>query len=178
MHHVCLALYEIRLPLIAATLFLPLCACARPLYIKNASAAQLEGLLAAQRSVGDFRSRADELLGSATELRREARVLKRTVETVKANDDPDPLEASANVAVRIAQIQAQESRRSDPLQELRPKHEEQMDILGSLLNLLFRGQSLIHEYIMTDVGPGADRISEIGIGLDGLLNRQNGRTPQ
>ena len=178
MPHICLARHEIRRSLIAAALILSLSACARPTYIKNASATQLEGLLSAQQNVSDYRLRADELFASATELRREARVLKRTVETVKDNSDPDPLEASAAVAVRIAQIQAQEARRPGPLRKLRPKHEEQMDILGSLLDLLYRSQTLIHEYILTDIGPGADRMTEIGAGLDGLLNRQDGGTPQ
>lgn len=174
----CLAMYEIRRALIAAVLVLPLSACAKPTYVKNASATQLEGLLSAQQNVSDYQLRADELFASATELRREARVLKRTVETVKANSDPDPLEASAAVAVRIAQIQAQEARRPDPLRKLRPRHEEQMDILGSLLDMLYRSQALIHEYIMTDIGPSADRMTEIGSGLDRLLKRQDGRTPQ
>ena len=178
MQHACRALHEIRRSLIAAALILPLSACAKPTYIKNASATQLEGLLAAQQKVADFQIHADELFDSATELRREARVLKRTVETVKENTDPDPLEASASVAVRIAQIQAQEARRPGPLRKLRPKHEEQMHILGSLLDLLHRSQALIHEYIMTDIGPSADRMTGIGASLDGLLNRQEGRTPQ
>ena len=159
-------------------LILPLYACAKPSYIKNASATQLEGLLSAQQNVSDYQLRADELFVSATELRREARVLKRTVETVKASNDPDPLEASAAVAVRIAQIQAQEARRPGPLRNLRPRHEEQMDILGSLLDMLYRSQTLIHEYIMTDIGPSADRMTEIGSGLDRLLKRQDGGTPQ
>lgn len=178
MPHVCLASHEIRRILLAAALFLPLSACAKPTYIKNASATQIEGLLAAQRNVSDYQLHADELFDSAMELRREARVLKRTVETVKANDDPDPLEASANVAVRIAQIQAQEARRPGPLRQLRPQHEEQMDILSSLLDMLYRSQTLIHEYIMTDIGPSADRMTGISTGLDGLLNRQDERTPQ
>ncbi len=178
MQHVCLATHEIRRSLIAAVLILPLSACAKPTYLKNASAIQLEGLLAAHQNVSDYQFHADELFDSAMELRREARVLKRTVETVKANNDPDPLEASAAVAVRIAQIQAQEARRPGPLRKLRPKHEEQMDILGSLLDLLYRSQALIHEYIMTDIGPSSDRITETSAGLDGLLNRQDGGTPQ
>ena len=178
MQHVCLAMHEIRRSLIAAVLILPLSACAKPTYLKNASATQLEGLLSAQQNVSDYQFHADELFDSAMELRREARVLKRTVETVKANNDPDPLEASAAVAVRIAQIQAQEARRPGPLRKLRPKHEEQMDILGSLLDLLYRSQALIHEYIMTDIGPSSDRITETSAGLDGLLNRQDGGTPQ
>ena len=178
MPHVCLALREIRRRLLAAALFLPLFACAKPTYLKNASATQLEGLLAAQQNVSDYQLHADELFDSAVELRREARVLKRTVETVKASDNPDPLEASANVAVRIAQIQAQEARRPGPLTQLRPKHEEQMDILGSLLDMLYRSQALIHEYIMTDIGPSADRITGISTGLDGLLNPQDGETPE
>ncbi len=178
MQHVCLAMREVRRLLLAAALILPLSACAKPSYIKNASATQLEGLLAAQRNVSDYRLNADDLFDSAVELRREARVLKRTVETVKANNDPDPLEASAAVAVRIAQIQAQEARRPGPLRKLRPKHDEQMDVLDSLLDLLYRSQALIHEYIMTDIGPSTDRMTEIGSGLDGLLNRPDGRTPQ
>ena len=178
MPHVCLAMREIRRSLIAVALILPLSACAKPSYIKNASATQLEGFLAAQQNVSDYQLRADELFASATELRREARVLKRTVEAVKASSDPDPLEASAAVAVRIAQIQAQEARRPGPLRKLRPKHEEQMDILGSLLDMLYRSQALIHEYIMTDIGPSADRMTGIGAGLDRLLNRQDEGTPQ
>ena len=178
MQHVCLAMREVRRSLLAAVLILPLSACAKPSYIKNASATQLEGLLAAQRNVSDYRLNADDLFDSAVELRREARVLKRTVETVKANNDPDPLEASAAVAVRIAQIQAQEARRPGPLRKLRPKHDEQMDVLDSLLDLLYRSQALIHEYIMTDMGPSTDRMTEIGSGLDGLLNRPDGKTPQ
>ena len=178
MPHVCHARREIRRSLIAVALILPLSACAKPSYIKNASATQLEALLSAQQSVSDYKLRADELFASATELRREARVLKRTVETVKASSDPDPLEASAAVAVRIAQIQAQEARRPGPLRKLQPEHQVQMDILASLLDLLYRSQALIHEYIMTDIGPSADRITEIGTGLDGLLNRQDGGTPQ
>ena len=173
-----LAMHRIRRSLFAAALILPLFACAKPTYFKNASVTQLEGLLSAQQNVSDYQLHADELFDSAVELRREARVLKRTVETVKANNDPDPLEASAAVAVRIAQIQAQEARRSGPLRNLRPKHEEQMDVLNSLLDLLFRSQALIHEYIMTDIGPSADRMTEIGSGLDGLLNRPDERTPQ
>ena len=175
MQHVGPAWHEVRRSLIAAVFMLPLFACAKPSYVKNASTTQLEGLLAAQQSVSDYRLRADELFDSAMELRREARVLKRTVETVKATADPDPLEASAAVAVRIAQIQAQEARRPGPLRELRPKHDEQMDLLGSLLDMLYRSQALIHEYIMTDIGPGADRMTEIGSGLEGLLTRQDGR---
>lgn len=178
MPHFCFAMHEIRRSLIAAVLILFLSACARPSYIKNASATQLEGLLSAQQNVSDYQLRADELFASATELRREARVLKRTVETVKANQDPDPLEASAAVAVRIAQIQAQEARRPGPLWKLRPRHEAQMDVLGSLLDLLYRSQALIHEYIMTDIGPGADRMTGIGSALDRLLKRQDGGTPQ
>ena len=178
MPHVCHARDEIRCSLLAAALIFPLSACAKPSYIKNASATQLEGLLSAQQTVSDYRLRADELFASATELRREARVLKRTVETVKANSDPDPLEASAAVAVRIAQIQAQEARRHGPLRELRPRHREQMDFLSSLLDMLHRSQALIHEYIMTDIGPGADRMTEISSGLNGLLNRQDEGTPQ
>ena len=178
MPHVCLAMKEIRRAPLAAVLILPLFACAKPSYIKNASTTQLEGLLSAQQNVSDYQLRADELFASATELRREARVLKRTVETVKANQDPDPLEASAAVAVRIAQIQAQEARRPGPLRKLRPRHEEQMDTLGSLLDMLYRSQALIHEFIMTDVGPSADRMTEIGSGLDRLLKRQDGGTPQ
>ncbi len=178
MPHYCLAMNEIRRSLIAAVLTLPLFACAKPSYIKNASTTQLEGLLSAQQNVSDYQLRADELFASAAELRREARVLKRTVETVKANQDPDPLEASAAVAVRIAQIQAQEARRSGPVRKLRPGHEEQMDTLGSLLDMLYRSQALIHEYIMTDVGPSADRMTEIGSGLDRLLKRQDGGTPK
>ena len=178
MPHVCLARYDIRRALIAAALILPLSACAKPTYLKNASATQLEGLLSAQQRVSDYQLRADELVASATELRREARVLKRIVETVKASDDPDPLEASAAVAVRIAQIQAQEARRPGPLRELRPRHRKQMDILSSLLDMLHRSQALIHEYIITDIGPSADRMTEIGAGLNGLLNRQDEEAPQ
>ncbi|MDE2928053.1 MAG: hypothetical protein OXT71_16790 [Acidobacteriota bacterium] len=178
MPRICFAMHEIRRSLIAAVLILPLSACAKPSYIKNASGTQLEGLLSAQQNVSDYQAHVDELFASAVELRREARVLKRTVETVKANHDPDPLEASAAIAVRIAQIQAQEARRPGPLRKLRPKHEEQMDILGSLLDMLYRSQSLIHEYIMTDIGPGADRMTEIGSGLERLLKRQDGGTPQ
>ena len=178
MPHVCLATHEIRRSLMAVALILPLSACAKPTYIKNASATQLEGLLSAQQSVSDYQLRADELFASATELRREARVLKRTVETVKASNDPDPLEASAAVAVRIAQIQAQEARRPGALRRLRPKHEEQMDILGGLLDMLYRSQALIHEYVMTDIGPSDDRMTEISSGLDRLLKRQDGGTPQ
>lgn len=178
MPHFCLTMHEIRRAPLAAVLILPLFACAKPSYIKNASATQLEGLLSAQQNVSDYHLRADELFASATELRREARVLKRTVEMVKANQDPDPLEASAAVAVRIAQIQAQEARRPGPLRKLRPGHEEQMDVLGSLLDMLYRSQALIHEYIMTDAGPSADRMTEIGSGLDRLLKRQDGGAPQ
>ena len=178
MPHFCPAMHEIRRAPLAAVLILPLFACAKPSYIKNASATQMEGLLSAQQNVSDYQLRADELFASATELRREARVLKRTVETVKANQDPDPLEASAAVAVRIAQIQAQEARRPGPLRKLRPGHEEQMDVLGSLLDMLYRSQALIHEYIMTDVGPSADRMTGIGSGLDRLLKRQDGGAPQ
>lgn len=174
----CLDMHEIRRSLIAAALSLSLSACAKPSYIKNASATQLEGLLSAQQNVSDYQLRADELFASAMELRWEARVLKRTVETVKANSDPDPLEASAAVAVRIAQIQAQEARRPGPLRKLRPKHEEQMHILGSLLDMLYRGQALIHEYIMTDIGPSAERMTGIGSGLNQLLKQQDGGTPK
>lgn len=178
MQHFCLALRETRRSLIAAAFIFPLLACAKPSYIKNASATQLEGFLTAQQNVHDYQLRADELFDSAMELRREARVLKRTVETVKASADPDPLEASAAVAVRIAQIQAQEARRPGPLRKLRPKHEEQMDILGGLLDMLHRSQALIHEYIMTGIGPGEERMTEIKSGLEGLLNRQDGRNPK
>ncbi len=178
MQHLRLAMHRIRRSLLAAALILPLSACAKPTYIKNASATQLEGFLAAQQNVSDYQLQADELFDSAMELGREARILKRTVETVKANNDPDPLEASASVAVRIAQIQEQEARRPGPLRKLRPKHEEQMDVLDSLLDLLYRSQALIHEYIVTDIGPSADRMTEIGSRLDGLLNRSDGRTPQ
>lgn len=178
MPRICFAMHEIRRSLIVAVLILPLSACAKPSYIKNASATQLEGLLSAQQNVSDYQFQADELFASAVELRREARVLKRTVETVKANRDPDPLEASAAVAVRIAQIQAQEARRPGPLRKLRPKHEEQMEVLGSLLDMLYRSQSLIHEYIMTGIGPSADRMRQIGSGLERLLKRQDGGTPQ
>ena len=73
MPHVCLATYDIRRALIAAALILPLSACAKPTYLKNASATQLEGLLSAQQRVSDYQLRADELIASATELRREAR---------------------------------------------------------------------------------------------------------
>lgn len=135
-------------------------------------------MLSAKQNVSDYQIQAGELFASAVELRREARVLKRTVETVKANHDPDPLAASAAVAVRIAQIQAQEARRPGPLRKLWLKHEEQMDVLGSLLDMLYRSQALIHEYTMTDIGPSADRITEIGSGLERLLKRQDGETPQ
>ena len=174
MQRACPALHKIRHSPLAVALVHPLSACAKPNYIKNASSTQLEGLLAAQQDVAEYQAHAEDLFHSAAELRSEARVLKRTVETVKESTDPDPLEASAAIAVRIAQIQAQERSRTGPLQELRSKHEEQMGILSTLFDMLYRSQVLIHEYIMTDIGPSADRMTEISTRLEGLLNRHDG----
>lgn len=154
-------------------------ACAAPGEIQTAARLQQEALAEARQGVAAYSELTDEVLERAVETRRTSReyqvVLEVVDEMLAGEMVEDPLAASEEL---LGEIRSRQRKISSPdLERLRRDHARNLEDLQTLLLLLERGQALITEYLLTDLGPAPEQVRSLGEELRVLEDRLAGEGP-